>query len=264
MSGLADTKSTSSIRFGVRVAGYDQTSVLPFMKNVLTPRGFLGRDHYSGTLPESIVVPEEMLLVATVAAATGAAVLLSAGLVALSRTTVRQSAHILLLFGLLSSIQIALYHEFIDRYLLALLPAALLTLLLVIRPTSRFYSIAAVGVGLLASWSVTWERDYMERRLALWQAGQALVERGIPPEEIDGAFEWNGWFRGGAAILTAQQQSRGDRTGRQLQNNIIQSLDLKRARWAVAYSPPVDLADSRVAAVVPYGRAHYAVAVQRG
>ena len=59
-------------------------------------------------------------------------------------------------------------------------------------------------------WSIWWERDYLERRAALWQAGQELVKRGIPPEEIDGAFEWNGWYRGQTAIQLALGGLRAD------------------------------------------------------
>src|SRR5262249_28276620 len=75
-------------------------------------------------------VSEEMLLVATIAAGAGGLVLLLAGLAAVGRRVVRQSAPILLLFGGPSLVPVVLFPGFIDRFLPALLPAASFALLL--------------------------------------------------------------------------------------------------------------------------------------
>src|SRR5919197_991689 len=70
------------LMFGVglfaHVAIFDRGWLLPYAKDVLSARGFLGRDHLNGTLPESVVIPDGALAVATVVA------ILSGGLLALA------------------------------------------------------------------------------------------------------------------------------------------------------------------------------------
>ena len=56
------------------------------------------------------------------------------------------------------------YWVFFDRYLLPLLPAAILLPLVVFRDCRRLGALALPGVALLALWSVWWEREYLERR----------------------------------------------------------------------------------------------------
>src|SRR5439155_18067699 len=96
-----------------------------------------------------------------------------------------------LVFGLIALIQSVLYLEFNDRYLVVLLPSALVVSSLGPRSAPRRQSWIVGGVALLALWSIWWERDYLQRQGAVWQAGAILVGRGVPPERIDGGFEWN-------------------------------------------------------------------------
>jgi hypothetical protein len=81
-----------------------------------------------------------------------------------------------------------------DRYLLALLPSAILLALLAggglggfdARVTAISYAAVGVGLALLAGWSLWWEREFLERQGALWHAGALLVQQGVPAREIDG------------------------------------------------------------------------------
>ena len=142
------------------------------------------------------------------------------------------------------------------------LPSALLVALLAV-PRLRWQPAALVGVLTLAGWSIWWERDYLGRRAALWQAGQALVERGIPPDEIDGGYEWIGWHRGQTILAAAPDLVEPDGIGRNLENYVSDSMNMRRARWAVAYELPQGVPESRVLASVPYGHGQRVVAVQR-
>jgi hypothetical protein len=94
--------------------------------------------------------------------------------------------------------------------------------------------------------------------LAIW----ALVERGIPPEEINGGFERNGWYRGQAAIAAAVQQAPAGGSARRLQGQIVRSLRMRDACWVLAFAPPRDAA-GRVLAAVPYWGGQRVLAIER-
>jgi hypothetical protein len=247
----------------VRSTVFDRSPLLPYAKNVLTARGFLGRDQYNGTLPESIVIPDAILLVVTAAAIIASGLLILAVVAAFSRQAFRGPASVPLVFGLTALTPSLLFHEFFDRYVLVALPSAVLVSLLTFR-WSRLGSLLAVaGVVMVATWSIWWENEYLERRSALWQTAQALVERGIPAEEIDGGFEWNGWHRWQAIMSEAVLEGKMTGTGNRLRDHVLRGLDGKDARWSVMYARRGQPVNSRVLAAVPYRNQQRAVGVQR-
>ena len=210
------------------------------------------------------MIPESVQIVATAAALLGAGLLALCAVKASSPASSSGSLAAPLLFGLVALAQSVLYLEFNDRYLVVLLPSALLLSLLAVGPVQG-RGLALGGIALVALWSVWWERDYLARQGAVWQSGRLLVERGIPPERIDGGFEWNEWYRGRAAIagaIEAASQGKPDENGRRLLRLVGTRLDASSARWAVAFAPPRDGSGS-VLASVPYGNGHRVVAVQR-
>ena len=166
-----------------------------------------------------------------------------------------------LLFGLLALGATLVYYTLYDTYLLALIPSALLLTYLAL-PRFRWSQTAAfAGVAALAVWSIWWEREYLNRRAALWQAGQLLVQRGVPPEEIDGGYEWNGWYRGQAIFAAAVEQNKSGNM-RQLENFVLQNLR-RRMRWTLAFEPPSSPAQGSIVDVVPYGGGKRVYAIQR-
>ena len=90
-----------------------------------------------------------------------------------------------------------------------------------------------------------------------------LVARGIPPEQIDGGFEWNGWYRGQAVIAAATQQGQSPGIGSRLQSSIIDGLHMKRARWVLAFAPPAGAVAERVLVAVPYGNGQQVFGLER-
>src|SRR6266516_2991046 len=220
------------------------TPLFPFRNDPLSPRGFYVDDKfYGGTLPDSVLIPDGVLAILTLGALLGGGLLAVALVAVLSRETIRGPASMPLLFGLITLGPTVVYYKFWGDYVLAFLPSALLATLLAFggprgsaavdrrRPLTRRAqwspAPALIGVALLAAWSVWWERDFLARQAALWQAGRALIEQGIPPEEIDGGFEWNGWYRGQAAIAAVVERSKGGRVGREMQGYIIDGLHMK-------------------------------------
>ena len=48
------------------------------------------------------------------------------------------------------------------------------------------------SLALAALLSAEWTRVYTDRAEARWQVAETLVQRGIPPAQIDAGFEWAG------------------------------------------------------------------------
>ena len=97
-----------------------------------------------------------------------------------------------------------------DEYLLVFVPVGLYLLLALGPPRSRGWAVGAcVGAAMLA-YSVVEMGDHMAWNTARWRAGERLVERGIPPESIDGGFEWVGWHDFEAAHPKVLAAGKGD------------------------------------------------------
>ena len=243
---------------------HEALRLFPHFGDTLSSRGFYtpNRHDNGGTQPQSIVLPEGVLLAAT------AAGILGAGLLALVvvrsgwPATVSGPAAVPLLFGLLAFVFSAGYHSFYDDYILAILPSTLLVALLPARRGRWALGVAVAGVAILAGWSLWWERDYLEREAAVFRAGDFLISRGVPAEEIDGGFEWNGWHRGQAAINEAVAWAEGRSVGRAFQNRVFNNIRVRDPRWVLAYEPPQGRR-AEVLATFPYGHGHLVFAVDR-
>src|SRR5439155_17952722 len=70
----------------VRTVVLGQSPLFPHAKNVLSSHGFQAFD-YDGTLPQGIDIPDTAIVLATVAALTGAGLLMLAAVSCLSRVT---------------------------------------------------------------------------------------------------------------------------------------------------------------------------------
>jgi hypothetical protein len=241
----------------------EESPLLPHLEDAVTARGFQGLDFYSGTFPQSIAVPDWALLIATLLATLGGGLLITGAVKAFKLDLLRGPAGVPLLFGLLAFGATLFHHEFFDRYLLTLVPTAILVLLLYWPGSGWAVPVARVGLVLLACWSITWEREYFERRIALWQAAQSLVERGIPADQINGGWEWNGWSHGMQVIADSVKLGKAEQRGRQLQTYIFQTLRMRDARWSVRFAPLPDRTRGQVLFTVPYGAGHHVYAVER-
>jgi hypothetical protein len=81
-----------------------------------------------------------------------------------------------------------------DEYLIVFLPAGLY-LALRFRPVTRGGLVAGGCVcALMLAYGCREMADYMAWNSARWAAGRSLLAEGVPPEAIDGGFEWAGWY----------------------------------------------------------------------
>ncbi|TXB61430.1 ArnT family glycosyltransferase [Phaeodactylibacter luteus] len=81
-----------------------------------------------------------------------------------------------------------------DRYLLPVIPFALLLL-----PPQQLQrpGRAILPLLLLAAYSISGTHDYFSWNRARWGAAAGLEAEGISPHQVDGGFEYNGWHQTG-------------------------------------------------------------------
>lgn len=89
---------------------------------------------------------------------------------------------------------------FLDRYLLPLIPLAMVGVMAMARPLDRpRLPWVTAGLALLIAFglfSVAGTHDYFAWNRARWQALDYLTrELGVAPSQIDGGLEFHGWFR---------------------------------------------------------------------
>jgi len=148
-----------------------------------------------------------------------------------------------------NALSLAIAHEtivllwlFYDRYALVLLPSGiglLLTGQVSPRPTLMLMFIALFG-GV----SFVGVHDHLQYNQALWQAVDALHQRGIPDADIDGGYVVNGWLH----------YAHPDKAPRDERGNILVpglTTKLNPLRYQIANFP---LPTWRLVKTIPYQR----------
>src|SRR5207248_6520013 len=90
---------------------------------------------------------------------------------------------------------LVLVRDIYDRYLFLILPA--MVFLGVPRATLGRWSIGSAGLILVLFGVVAFAlmHDCLAWNSARWALGRRAVTRGVKPWQIDGGFEWNGWYQ---------------------------------------------------------------------
>jgi hypothetical protein len=137
----------------------------------------------------------------------------------------------LALFTLLQIPLLLISPALYDRYFVVLLPGALAVA--AAGPVSRWRWWAAVGmVGLMGLVSFALLHDLFAWNAARWEVGRRALARGLAPTDIEGGFEWDGWYAETAAV---QEKPRPPR-GLTLEVN-RRFFDHLTGRYALSYSP---------------------------
>ncbi|MGO9572188.1 MAG: ArnT family glycosyltransferase [Desulfomonilaceae bacterium] len=189
---------------------------MPLAGNVLTAEG-LGpvtlRDTYILKLPHAAFFPSWVWMLMTITSIIGATILLACLALAIKdllsnfrcsvKPFVEDDRRIACVFFLSAAaiyfLPVALL-EFYDRYFIPLIPLVCAGIAPFTRqqPISTKGGLVAVAVALLlvSLWilSVPGTRDYLAWNRTRWMVLRDLVtQRRIPPTEIDGGYEFNGW-----------------------------------------------------------------------
>ena len=94
----------------------------------------------------------------------------------------------------------SLHMPLFDRYLLLFVPAILV--LVVTKETRSGYmperrwrgALSLMLVLVYATVAVAATHDYLAWNRARWMATRTLMEAGVSPHQIDGGYEFNGWY----------------------------------------------------------------------
>ena len=88
---------------------------------------------------------------------------------------------------------------FFDRYLLLLLPLSMIMVLTSLGKINDFklnfrFNSALLSIALIGIFTIGVTHDYLSWNRIRWQALNDLMQQEIPPNRIDGGFEFNGWY----------------------------------------------------------------------
>ncbi|MBN1994487.1 MAG: glycosyltransferase family 39 protein [Anaerolineae bacterium] len=185
---------------------------MPLARNVLTSGG-IGpvtlRDVYILELPHAPILPAAFWWAITVLGIVGGGMIVvyifsvTAALFGSSDGLKSNNDRFLLTFLLSACLIYCLpivISGFFDRYLLPLAPllAAVLAIsmrTLQSRPQPIWTTLALLLICLYASFSIAATHDYLAWNRTRWVALQTLMTNDhLPPAEIDGGFEFNGWY----------------------------------------------------------------------
>jgi hypothetical protein len=144
-------------------------------------------DHVTVGFRDRLLTPVACLSI-TVAGCAGAAALVS-------RAGYRiRSGRLLLLFSVIQVPMLLAVPVIHDRYLEFLMPAGLY-LATSTRPVGPWHRLAGgTALALSAVLAVGLMHDWLAWNEARWAVGRRALERGIEPRDVEGGFEWDGWF----------------------------------------------------------------------
>jgi hypothetical protein len=174
------------------IPSFDKEPYFPYTIPILSPTGPFGGHFQVGMGPT--LLPMTMRKVLSFAGCVGGGYLLGA---IIEFVQERRPVGLVSSFVGLHLILLFFAPWFLDRYFLVLLPGALLLMggnadLL---PLPRIQW--AAGLILLAGgavFSVALMHDWLSWNRIRWQMGREALARDIDPWEIEGGFEWDGWY----------------------------------------------------------------------
>jgi hypothetical protein len=212
----------------------------PMVGNILSADGiFVFRTGMCGVPP--VVMSYEVRLVLTALGCLGAAGLM---VQVWRRRSASLWTHPLFLFSLIHTPLLMSLSYLFDRYVLVLLVGAC-CLACPLAPVSRGVRVA--GVALLMAFggiSLALMHDWLAWNSARWELGRRAVERGVQPTDIEGGFEWDGWY---APRMSKEDRNRPQK-GWTTRFNAQVFPDVE-GRFALSFSV---LPGSRIVDVEPY------------
>lgn len=128
-----------------------------------------------------------------------------------------------------------------DRYFLVLLPAAFAFAVGRVPVRWSGWAAGVVTCAVFLVYSLTGMNDCLHWNLARWTAGRRAVARGVAPGEVDGGFEWLGWYEFESALPRAIAAGQG--------RDLWAWTRVTPKRYRLSFTP---LPESRVVDRVPY------------
>jgi hypothetical protein len=165
----------------------------------------------------------------------------------------RKSPDLLLLFTALQFLFVLTLPNMMDRYLEVLFPGAVYLVVMRCSVSHSGWLPGTVVVTLCGFISVALFHDWLSWNTARWELGrQAIATKSIQPDDIEGGFEWNGWY----ASTDPNRPMVGSDPNHPINNEPGLSLPFSRdyfpqvrGRFALAFTQPEN---SVVVASLPY------------
>jgi len=222
-------------RFGYMIP---HGGLFPYWDGIFSPAGFLSEELVPGKRPVLLGLLSRILISVL-------GCLLGAGLLAriARRSALPPGDQLLVLFTFFSLCATLATPRLYDRYLLFLMPG-LLALGRRLFPGDRpIWPAGPLALGVLAAISVCLTHDMWSWNAARWQLGRQALAAGTPSADIEGGFEWDGYYS-----LLSRPPASGHRS------SLVTSLDTTffpylTGRYALSFSP---LPDSEVEKEVTY------------
>jgi hypothetical protein len=95
--------------------------------------------------------------------------------------------------------------EIHDRYMLLLLPGALALAAFGNHASEWTWRLGIAAVVVIGAISVCLMHDWLAWNSARWALGRRAVANGISPEDIEGGFEWDGWYKNDSKPVLPRQ-----------------------------------------------------------
>ena len=148
-----------------------------------------------------------------------------------------RKGNLLLIFGLFQIIPLFLTRTLYDRYMIFLIPSGLYLAMGdraegAARPWRRIPAAAALAT--FAVVSVSFMHDWFAWNTARWDVGHRALARGINPLDIEGGFEWNGWY-GPRPIPKRKEKAKPEGDAIML-NYTAKQFYYVRGRYALSFS----------------------------
>jgi hypothetical protein len=165
---------------------------MPYLANVINRQGF-------GTTPVQKVpiTPDWVFWLVTAAAPFAGALqgaLWTDALLTLARRRAASDVTLMLasvLMAMVAGVFVFLW----DEYLLVFVPAGLYLGLKSGRMSRPAWVAALALIAAMMTYGIVETGELMAWNTARWTAARRLVERGVPPEQIDGGYEWGRWYK---------------------------------------------------------------------
>jgi hypothetical protein len=176
----------------VWIPSFDKEPFFPYTIPMLSPFGPFGAHFQVGMGPTLLPMPVRKAL--SFAGCIGGGYLLAAII-----ESIRERRRLGLVFSFVGLHLILIFFApwFLDRYFLVLLPAALLLMGGDVDPLPLPRIQWAAGFTLLAisaAFSVAMMHDWLSWNRIRWQMGRDALKQHIHPWDIEGGFEWDGWY----------------------------------------------------------------------
>jgi len=164
--------------------------IMPYTTNIINTQGLGPTEHLQGTRDD--ILPSYIWKFITALSSISAIVFFIS--IFQIRKDITSIYTLIYLIGLLQFANILLTPAGFDRYIVVLLPIVIILFLDFIDKIKISKIWILMGLIVFGFFSITGTLDYLNWNNAKWEGTQYLLKEGISPNEIDGGFEFNGWY----------------------------------------------------------------------